>query len=132
MTIVNPWSSSELKKAQLEDPNVRTILEKKLNSRINHLGKKSLRDFKIATKTCIANNQDVCLPVSKMPHPFERSRINLVSYYKNIEDNFPVVCFTDASKINSKVGVAFVAFQDHIETEVHQFIIRDECNVFQA
>ncbi|GBN81837.1 Putative protein in type-1 retrotransposable element R1DM, partial [Araneus ventricosus] len=90
------------------------------------------RDFKIATKTCIANNQDVCLPVSKMPHPTERSPINLVSYYQNIEDNLPVVCFTDDSKTNSKVGLAFVVFQDHIETEVHQFRIRDECSVFQA
>ncbi|GBM70459.1 hypothetical protein AVEN_15992-1 [Araneus ventricosus] len=86
----------------------------------------------MATKTCIANNQDVCLPVSKMPHPYERSPINLVSYYKSIEDNFPVVCTTDGSKINSKVGLAFVVFQDHIETEVHQFRIRDECTVFQA
>ncbi|GBM45597.1 hypothetical protein AVEN_86538-1 [Araneus ventricosus] len=90
------------------------------------------RDFKIATKISIANNQDVCLPVSKMPHPSERSPINLVSYYKNIEYNFPVVYFTDGSKINSKVGLAFVVFQDHIETEVHQFRIRDECSVFQA
>ncbi|GBO15458.1 hypothetical protein AVEN_5579-1 [Araneus ventricosus] len=90
------------------------------------------RDFKIATKTCVASNQDVCLPVSKMPHPSERSPINLVGYYENIEDNIPVVCFTDGSKINSKVGLAFVVFQDHIETEVHQFRIRDECSVFQA
>ncbi|GBL90025.1 hypothetical protein AVEN_178419-1 [Araneus ventricosus] len=37
------------------------------------------RDFKIATKTCIANNQYVCLPVSKMPHPSERSLINSLS-----------------------------------------------------
>ncbi|GBN02117.1 hypothetical protein AVEN_191269-1 [Araneus ventricosus] len=65
-----------------------------------------------------------------MPRPSERSPINLVSYYQNIEDNFPVVCFTDGSKINSKVGLAFVVFQDHIETEVHQFRIRDECSVF--
>ncbi|GBL91348.1 hypothetical protein AVEN_203498-1 [Araneus ventricosus] len=72
-------------------------------------------DFKIATKTCIANNQDVCLSVSKMPHSSERSPINLVSYYKNIEDNFPVVCFTDGSKIISNVGLSFVVFQDHID-----------------
>ncbi|GBO38478.1 hypothetical protein AVEN_114033-1, partial [Araneus ventricosus] len=37
-----------------------------------------------------------------MPHPSERSPINLVGYYQNIEDNFPVVCFTDGSKINCK------------------------------
>ncbi|GBM13645.1 hypothetical protein AVEN_229607-1 [Araneus ventricosus] len=90
------------------------------------------RDFKIATKTCNDNNQDVCLPVSKMLYPSERSPINLVSYFKNIEDNFPVVYFTDGSKISSKVGLALVVFQDHIDTKVHQFRIRDECSVFQA
>ncbi|GBL90012.1 hypothetical protein AVEN_178409-1 [Araneus ventricosus] len=90
------------------------------------------RDFKIATKTCIANNQDVCLPVSKMPHPSERSAINLFSYYKNIENNFPVVCFTDGSKINSRAGLAFVVFPHHTETEMHQFRIGDECSGFQA
>ncbi|GBM19650.1 hypothetical protein AVEN_199828-1 [Araneus ventricosus] len=57
------------------------------------------RDFKIATKTCIANNQDVCLPLSKMPHPSERSPINLVGYYKNTEDNFLFVCFIVCSEI---------------------------------
>ncbi|GBN21816.1 hypothetical protein AVEN_154338-1 [Araneus ventricosus] len=70
------------------------------------------RDFKIASKTCTANNQDVCLPVSKIPYPSEQSPINLVSYYQNIEDNFPVVCFTDGSNINSKVGFAFVVSQE--------------------
>ncbi|GBL96022.1 hypothetical protein AVEN_199982-1 [Araneus ventricosus] len=90
------------------------------------------REFVIATKICIANNQDVCLPVSKMPHPSERSPINLVSYYKNSEDNFPVMCFTDGSKINSKFGLEFVVFQDHIDTEMHEFRIGDECSVFQA
>ncbi|GBM07641.1 hypothetical protein AVEN_228144-1 [Araneus ventricosus] len=63
-----------------------------------------------------------------MAHLSERSPINLVRYYKNIEDNFPVVCFKDGSK----VGLAFVVFQDHIEIEVHQFRIRDECSVFQV
>ncbi|GBN19201.1 hypothetical protein AVEN_116228-1 [Araneus ventricosus] len=84
------------------------------------------RDFKIASKTCIANNQDVCLSVFKIPHPSEGSPINLVGYYKNIEDKFPVVCFTDGSKINSKVGLVLVVFQDH------QFRMKGECSVFQA
>ncbi|GBN04054.1 hypothetical protein AVEN_259791-1 [Araneus ventricosus] len=90
------------------------------------------KDFKIETKTFNANNHDVCLHVSKIPHPSERPPINLVTYYENIEDNFPLVCFRADSKINSKVGLEFVVFQDHIETEVHQFRIRDERNVFQA
>ncbi|GBM83655.1 hypothetical protein AVEN_160822-1 [Araneus ventricosus] len=32
VTIEDPWSSSEVQKAQLEDPAIRPILEKKLNS----------------------------------------------------------------------------------------------------
>ncbi|GBO16603.1 hypothetical protein AVEN_155347-1 [Araneus ventricosus] len=88
--------------------------------------------FKIATKTYIANKRGVCLPVSEIPHPSERSPINSVNYFKNIEDQVPVVCFTDGSKINNKVGPSFIVFQDHIETEVHQFRIRDECSVFQV
>ncbi|GBM02459.1 hypothetical protein AVEN_76507-1 [Araneus ventricosus] len=43
-----------------------------------------------------------------------------------------VVCFTNGSKINSKVGLAFVVFQDHVETEVYQFRRREEFSVFQA
>ncbi|GBN18103.1 hypothetical protein AVEN_116671-1 [Araneus ventricosus] len=72
-------------------------------------------DFKIATKTYIANNQDVCLPVSKMSHPSSRSPINLVGYYQNIEDNFPAVGFTDGSNINSRgVQVFFSFVRGHI------------------
>ncbi|GFW12849.1 uncharacterized protein TNCV_3885591 [Trichonephila clavipes] len=43
-----------------------------------------------------------------------------------------IVCFTDGSKINTKVGLAFVIFQDFIEIGTRQFRIRDECSVFQA
>ncbi|GBM71467.1 Retrovirus-related Pol polyprotein from transposon 297 [Araneus ventricosus] len=42
-TTVDPWSSCEIQKAQLEDPAIKPILEKKLNSADDHLGKKSLR-----------------------------------------------------------------------------------------
>ncbi|GBN40832.1 hypothetical protein AVEN_135071-1 [Araneus ventricosus] len=42
-TTVDLWSSCEIQKAQLEDPAIKPILEKKLNSAVDHLGKKSLR-----------------------------------------------------------------------------------------
>ncbi|GBM26371.1 hypothetical protein AVEN_239368-1 [Araneus ventricosus] len=32
LTTEDPWSSSEVQKAQLEDPAIRPVLEKKLNS----------------------------------------------------------------------------------------------------
>ncbi|GFX99051.1 RNase H domain-containing protein [Trichonephila clavipes] len=89
-------------------------------------------EFKIATKNCTNKCLDGSLRVSELPHPSERFPLNLVNYRKNIENNFPVVCFTDGSKINTKVGLAFVIFQDFIEIGTRQFRISDECSVFQA
>ncbi|GFS51237.1 retrovirus-related Pol polyprotein from type-1 retrotransposable element R1 4 [Trichonephila clavipes] len=89
-------------------------------------------EFKIATKNCTNGSLDGSLRVSELPHPSERFPLNLVNYRKNIENIFPVVCFKDGSKINNKVGLAFVIFQDFIEIETRQFRIRDECSVFQA
>ncbi|GFW87436.1 RNA-directed DNA polymerase from mobile element jockey [Trichonephila clavipes] len=87
-------------------------------------------EFKIATKNCTNKCLDGFLRVSELPHPSERFPLNLVNYRRNIENNFPVVCFTDGSKINTKVGLAFVIFQDFIEIGTRQFRIRDECSVF--
>ncbi|GFW97730.1 putative epidermal cell surface receptor [Trichonephila clavipes] len=89
-------------------------------------------EFKIATKNCTNKCLDGSLRVSELSHPSERFPLNLVNYRRNIENNFPVVCFTDGSKINTKVGLAFVIFQDFIEIGTRQFRIRDECSVFQA
>ncbi|XP_055931941.1 uncharacterized protein LOC129962227 [Argiope bruennichi] len=89
-------------------------------------------EFKDATKNLAHKSLDDFLQISELPHPAERFPLNVISYHNNIEDNFPVVCFTDGSKINNKVGLAFVVFQDYIEIETHQFRIRDECSVFQA
>ncbi|GFX10829.1 RNA-directed DNA polymerase from mobile element jockey [Trichonephila clavipes] len=89
-------------------------------------------EFKIATKNCTNKSLYGSQRVTELPHPSERFPLNLVNYRKNIENNFPVVCFTDGSKTNTKVGLAFVIFQDFIEIETCQFRIRDECSVFQA
>ncbi|GFW65089.1 retrovirus-related Pol polyprotein from type-1 retrotransposable element R1 4 [Trichonephila clavipes] len=72
------------------------------------------------------------LRISELIHPSERFPLNLVNYRKDIESNFPVVCFTDGSKICSKAALAFAIFQDFIEIETRQFGIIDESNVFQA
>ncbi|GBM51573.1 hypothetical protein AVEN_184894-1 [Araneus ventricosus] len=42
MTTENRWFLSEIQKGQLEDPDIKPILKMKLNSRIDHLGQKSL------------------------------------------------------------------------------------------
>ncbi|GFX88611.1 retrovirus-related Pol polyprotein from type-1 retrotransposable element R1 4 [Trichonephila clavipes] len=75
-------------------------------------------EFKIATKNCTNKCLDGSLRVSELPHPSERFPLNLVNYRKNIENNFPVVCFTDGSKINSKVGLAFVIFKILLKLEL--------------
>ncbi|GFU00607.1 retrovirus-related Pol polyprotein from type-1 retrotransposable element R1 [Trichonephila clavipes] len=80
------------------------------------------KEFKIATKNCTNKCLDGSLRVSELPHPSERFPLNLVNYRKNIENNFPVVCFTDGRKINTKVGLAFVIFQDFIEIGTRQFL----------
>ncbi|GFX66984.1 RNase H domain-containing protein [Trichonephila clavipes] len=50
---------------------------------------------------------------------------------KNTED-FLVICSTDGSKIDGRVGFAFVVFRSGVESENFQFRIRDECTVFVA
>ncbi|GFW94764.1 hypothetical protein TNCV_4248041 [Trichonephila clavipes] len=50
---------------------------------------------------------------------------------KSTED-FPVICYTDGSKIDGRVGFAFVVFRSGVESENFQFRIRDECTVFVA
>ncbi|PRD36112.1 UNVERIFIED_CONTAM: Retrovirus-related Pol polyprotein from type-1 retrotransposable element R1 4 [Trichonephila clavipes] len=87
-------------------------------------------EFKIATKNCTNISLDGSLRFSELPHPSERFPLFLVNYRKNID--FPVVCFTDGSKINTKGGLVFIIFQDFIEIETRQFKIIDECSVFQA
>ncbi|GFX00621.1 RNase H domain-containing protein [Trichonephila clavipes] len=41
-------------------------------------------------------------------------------------------CYTDGSKIDGRVGFAFVVFRSGVESENFQFRIRDECTVFVA
>ncbi|GFW99048.1 uncharacterized protein TNCV_1782671 [Trichonephila clavipes] len=45
-------------------------------------------------------------------------------------EDFPVICYTDGSKIDGRVGFAFVVFRSGVESENFQFRIRDECTVF--
>ncbi|PRD20017.1 UNVERIFIED_CONTAM: hypothetical protein NCL1_55795 [Trichonephila clavipes] len=79
-------------------------------------------ESKIAMKNCTNTSLDGSLRVYELPHPSERFPLNLVNYCKNVENNFPVVCFTNGSKINNKVGLAFVIFQDFVELETRQFL----------
>ncbi|GFX16231.1 uncharacterized protein TNCV_4704851 [Trichonephila clavipes] len=58
-----------------------------------------------------------------------------LTYYKKlngITDDFPVIWHTDSSKIDGRVGFAFVVFRSGVEFEHFQFRIRDECPIFVA
>ncbi|GFX97821.1 uncharacterized protein TNCV_4904721 [Trichonephila clavipes] len=78
------------------------------------------------------SNYDCILSPFFIPHPSERNAINIVQFSdKSIED-FPIICYTDGSKIDGKVGFAFVVFRSGVESENFQFRIRDECTVSVA
>ncbi|GFT15642.1 putative 115 kDa protein in type-1 retrotransposable element R1DM [Trichonephila clavipes] len=67
-----------------------------------------------------------------IPYPSERNAINIVQYSDKSTEDFPVICYTDGSKIDGRVGSAFVVFRSGVESENFQFRIRDECTVFVA
>ncbi|GFX57332.1 RNase H domain-containing protein [Trichonephila clavipes] len=61
-----------------------------------------------------------------------RNAINIVQFSDKSTEEFPVICYTDGSKIDGRVGFAFVVFRSGVESENFQFRIRDECTVFVA
>ncbi|GFT17747.1 uncharacterized protein TNCV_2588341 [Trichonephila clavipes] len=78
------------------------------------------------------SNYDCILSPFFIPHPFERNAINIVQFNDKSTEDFPVICYTDGSKIDGRVGFAFVVFRSGVESENFQFRIRDECTVFVA
>ncbi|GFS59862.1 RNase H domain-containing protein [Trichonephila clavipes] len=62
----------------------------------------------------------------------ERNAINIVQFSDKSTEDFPVICYTDGSKIDGRVGFAFVVLRSGVESENFQFRIRDECTVFVA
>ncbi|GFU78459.1 hypothetical protein TNCV_2300711 [Trichonephila clavipes] len=77
------------------------------------------------------SNYDCILSPFFIPHPSERNAINIVQFSDKSTD-FPVICYTDGSKIDGRVGFAFAVFRSGVESENFQFRIRDECTVFVA
>ncbi|GFX33001.1 probable protein phosphatase CG10417 [Trichonephila clavipes] len=78
------------------------------------------------------SNYDCILSPFFIPHPSERNAINIVQFSGKSTEDFPVICYTDGSKIDGRVGFAFVVFRSGVESENFQFRIRDECTVFVA
>ncbi|GFX04638.1 uncharacterized protein TNCV_2773691 [Trichonephila clavipes] len=78
------------------------------------------------------SNYDCILSPFFIPHPSERNAINIVQFSDKSTEDFPVICYTDGSKIDGRVGFAFVVFRSGVESEKFQFRFRDECTVFVA
>ncbi|GFX17914.1 RNase H domain-containing protein [Trichonephila clavipes] len=72
------------------------------------------------------------IPVSLLPHLSCRKPITLVTYTNEVFQEFKTVCFTDGSKLNGKVGLACVIYEEGVENVIFQHRLRDECSVFQA
>ncbi|GFV45188.1 RNase H domain-containing protein [Trichonephila clavipes] len=62
----------------------------------------------------------------------KRNAINIVQFSDKSTEDFPVICYTDGSKIDGRVGFAFVVFRSGVESENFQFRIRGACTVFVA
>ncbi|GFT84817.1 uncharacterized protein TNCV_2767981 [Trichonephila clavipes] len=53
----------------------------------------------------------------------ERNAINIVQFSDKSTEDSPVICCTDVSKIDGRVGFAFVVFRSGVESENFQFRI---------
>ncbi|GFW02816.1 uncharacterized protein TNCV_3732161 [Trichonephila clavipes] len=78
------------------------------------------------------SNHDCTLSPFFLPHPSERNAIDIIQFSDKSTDDFLVICYTDGSKINGRVGFAFVVFRSGVESENFQFRICDERTVFVA
>ncbi|GFW03366.1 hypothetical protein TNCV_472221 [Trichonephila clavipes] len=65
-----------------------------------------------------------CAARLKNPRPV-RNAINIVQFSDKSTEDFPVICYTDGSKIDGRGGFAFVVFRSGVESENFQFRIRD-------
>ncbi|GFT42480.1 hypothetical protein TNCV_1787451 [Trichonephila clavipes] len=78
------------------------------------------------------SNYDCILPPFFLPHPSERNVISIIQLSDKRTEDFPVICYNDCSKIDGRVGFAFVVFRSGAESENFQLRIHDECTIFVA
>ncbi|GFV52684.1 uncharacterized protein TNCV_2873551 [Trichonephila clavipes] len=60
------------------------------------------------------SNYDCILSPFFIHHPSERNAINIVQFSDKSTEDFPVICYTDGSKIDGRVGFAFVVFRSGV------------------
>ncbi|GFS60576.1 RNase H domain-containing protein [Trichonephila clavipes] len=63
---------------------------------------------------------------------YVKKPITLVTYINEVFQEYKTVCFTDGSKLNGRVGLACVIYEEGVENVTFQHRLRDECSVFQA
>ncbi|GFT18664.1 transforming growth factor-beta-induced protein ig-h3 [Nephila pilipes] len=74
---------------------------------------------------------DEAIPISLLPYPYCRKPITLVNYSNEVLQDYKSICFTGGNKLNGRVGLAFVIYEEGFEKASFQHQIRDECSVFQ-
>ncbi|GFW49008.1 DUF4817 domain-containing protein [Trichonephila clavipes] len=57
---------------------------------------------------------------------------DIMHIIRDIENDFPVICYTDGGESDGRVSFAFVAFKSGVDSKHFQFRIRDERTVFVA
>ncbi|GFS56744.1 hypothetical protein TNCV_2221791 [Trichonephila clavipes] len=76
------------------------------------------------------SNYDCILSPFFIPHPSERNAINIVQFSDKSTEDFPVICYTDGSKIDGRVGFAFVVFRSGVESRTFNLeFISDDAQV---
>ncbi|GFV69915.1 RNase H domain-containing protein [Trichonephila clavipes] len=75
---------------------------------------------------------DGTIPVPLLSHPSCSKPITLVTYTNKVFQEYKTVCFTDRSKLNERVGLACVIYENGVENFTFQHRLGDEFSVFQA
>ena len=75
---------------------------------------------------------DGVTPVSLLLHPSCRKPIDVITYTNEVLLKYKTICFTDGSKLNGRVGLACIIYEDGAEKASFQHQLRDERSVFQV
>nr|XP_042903993.1 uncharacterized protein LOC122270499 [Parasteatoda tepidariorum] len=85
---------------------------------------------KIKDNDCLT--LDGKLPISCLPHPACRKPVIIIPYVNNVFQEYKTICFTDGSKLDGRVGLAFVIYENGTENVTAKHRLHNECTVFQA
>ncbi|GBM24927.1 Putative protein in type-1 retrotransposable element R1DM [Araneus ventricosus] len=86
-------------------------------------------DSKIRGVASFSDPSDIDFEKEEKISPWEVMRISW-NFYLDVNNRFSI--FTDGSKMNGRVGCAFVLYVDNIEMDSFMFRLSDNCSVFMA